>query len=81
MCDRPHPEQGFRAAMGILSLKRRFGPDRLEAASTRALEIQAVSYSSVNSILRTGLDQARTQPEPPKATTPHGNIRGPAYYH
>ncbi len=81
MRDRPHPEQGFRAAMGILSLKRRFGPHRLEAACTRALEIQAVSYSSVNSILKTGLDQAPTEPEPPKATTSHGNIRGPAYYH
>ena len=59
MRDRPHPEQGFRAAMGILSLKRRFGPDRLEAACTRALEIQAVSYGSVNSILKSGLERAR----------------------
>lgn len=81
MRDRPHPEQGFRAAMGILSLKRRFGPDRLEAACTRALEIQAVSYSSVNSILKTGLDQAPDQQEPPKATAAHGNIRGSTYYH
>jgi transposase len=33
---RPHPEQGFRACLGIVRLVRPFGADRLEAAATRA---------------------------------------------
>jgi transposase len=28
---RPHPEQGFRACLGIIRLVRPFGADRLEA--------------------------------------------------
>jgi transposase len=30
---RPHPEQGFRACLGILRLARYYGVDRLEAMS------------------------------------------------
>src|SRR4051794_32938274 len=32
---RPHPEQGFRACLGIVRLVRPFGADRLEAPATR----------------------------------------------
>src|SRR5215831_16895037 len=44
LCDlilqrRPHPEQGFRACLGIVRLVRPFGAARLEAAATRAIEI------------------------------------------
>ena len=35
--DKPHPEQGYRAALGILSLARRYEHDRLDAACERAL--------------------------------------------
>jgi hypothetical protein len=38
---RPHREQGFRACLGILRLARHYGSERLEAASTRGLEIGA----------------------------------------
>jgi transposase len=36
---RPHPEQGFRACLGIVRLVRPFGAACLEAAATRAIEI------------------------------------------
>src|SRR5690606_38508209 len=39
--DKPHPEQGYRAALGILSLARRYEHDRLDAACERALIINA----------------------------------------
>jgi transposase len=78
--DRPHPEQGYRSALGVLSLERRFGRDRLEAACDRALTHGTVSFTSVKSILVTGLDKA-TEPTPPGPPTPeHQNIRGPGYY-
>jgi transposase len=50
---RPHPEQGFRACLGIVRLVRLFGADRLEAAATRAIEIGTLTYGSVRSILTT----------------------------
>jgi transposase len=77
---RPHPEQGYRSAMGIIALARRYERDRLEAACERALAINAISYSSVNAILKSGLDRVRPATEPVKATPPHPNIRGGAYY-
>src|SRR5690348_18308694 len=43
---RPHPEQGFRACLGIVRLVRPFGADRLEAAATRAVEIGTLTYGS-----------------------------------
>ena len=80
---RPHPEQGFRACLGILRLVRTHGRDRVEAACARGLEIGARSYGSVQSILRHGLDR-----QPPTASAPEGeppllhpNIRGSGYYH
>lgn len=80
MRDRPHPEQGYRSALGVLSLQRQFGADRLEAACARALTVGTVSYTSVRSILVTGLDQAPEPPEPITATPSHDNIRGSGYY-
>jgi transposase len=80
MRDRPHPEQGYRSALGVLSLQRQFGADRLEAACDRALTVGTVSYASVRSILVTGLDQAPEPPEPITAPPAHDNIRGAGYY-
>ncbi|RWC23142.1 MAG: IS21 family transposase, partial [Mesorhizobium sp.] len=67
MRDRPHPEQGYRSAMGILSLAPRYGPERLDAACERALLINAIAYSSVTAILKAGLDRASSA-EPAKPT-------------
>ncbi len=78
---RPHPEQGFRTCLGVLRLFRGIDPARVEAVSLRAVEIGALSYASVASILKHRLDR----PAPPQAAdgTPllHDNIRGPRYYH
>ena len=66
--------------MGVLSLSRRYGPARLEAACERALTINALSYSSVSTILKSGLDQAPPATEPVRPAPPHNNIRGSSYY-
>jgi transposase len=79
----PHPEQGYRACLGVMSLGRRYGTARLEAASTRALATGAVSYRSVKSILATGLDQLppESTAEPPlRLPATHAHVRGSAYY-
>ncbi|MDH4261253.1 MAG: IS21 family transposase [Gammaproteobacteria bacterium] len=81
MRERPHPEQGYRSSFGILSLARRYPPERLEAACERALTINAITYSSVAAILKSGLDRAGPSTEPAKPTPLHRNIRGSTYYH
>jgi transposase len=80
MRNQPHPEQGYLSAMGILSLARRYERDRVEAACERALLLNAVSYTSVSAILKSGLDRARPAAEPVRPTPAHGNIRGGTYY-
>ena len=79
---RPHPEQGFRACLGIVRLGRPFGVDRLEAAAARAIDIGTLTYGSVRSILDNKLDRHAT-PRPTADGVPilHANIRGPRYYH
>jgi transposase len=82
MQHRPHPEQGYRACLGLRRLARQFGEQRLEAACTRALAIHSPTYRSINSILSSGLDRHPL----PSASSPspmpeHDNVRGPTYYH
>jgi transposase len=79
---RPHPEQGYRACLGLQRLARQYGPERLEAACARAMSIRSPTYRSVASILAAGLDR---QPPPGVGTQAplplHDNVRGPDYYH
>ena len=79
---RPHPEQGYRACLGLMRLARQYGDERLEAACARAQSIRAPNYRSVKSILECGLDRQEAallggvaSPMPS-----HDNVRGPGYY-
>ncbi|MEW6748010.1 MAG: IS21 family transposase, partial [Planctomycetota bacterium] len=78
-----HPEQGYRACLGLLRLGQKYGADRLEAACTRALMIDTCSYRSVKSILERGLDRVPLPnhgPDGAKKPIDHDNIRGSEYY-
>jgi transposase len=79
--ERTHPEQGFRSCVGIIGLAKSYEPERLEAASARALEIGARSYTSVKSILETRQDRRRPEPATDGPAIVHDNIRGPTYFH
>jgi len=82
MSRRKHPQQGFRACMGLMSMGKKYGNDRLEAACNRAIITNCVSYKSIKSILKTGLDQqALPVMQQPQQTPEHDNIRGPGYFH
>jgi transposase len=79
---RPHPEQGYRACLGLLALVRKYTAERLEAACTRAMAIRAPTLKSVTNILKCGLDRQPTLfPTTPSAVIDHENVRGPDYYH
>jgi transposase len=78
---KPHPEMGYRACMGIISLGKTYSNQRLEAASKRALELGACSYQSLKSILQRSLDRQTSLPLEPERTGPrHENVRGAHYY-
>jgi transposase len=78
---KPHPEQGYRSCLGLLSLKKRYTASRLEAACARAQVTGTMTYRSVKCILSAGLD-ALPVDLPPTLTLPttHANVRGAAYY-
>ena len=84
LASKRHPEQGYRACLGLLRLgEKTYGQQRLEAACVRALAIGASSYKSVQSILKNGLDHQPLPEEPAQAPTPilgHENVRGSEYY-
>ncbi len=79
---RPHPEQGFRACLGIMRLGKKYGEQRLEAACGRALHLGSLSYRTVKNILSSGVEQlplpGKMAPRPPAPI--HENIRGGSYY-
>ena len=49
---KPHPEQGFRSCLGIISLVKSYGPARVEAACRRGNNIGATTYGSIASNLK-----------------------------
>jgi transposase len=76
-----HPEQGYRACLGLMKLARDYPAERMEAACRRARLINAFSYRSVNSILQSNLDQQPLQQEfPLPLPSTHEHVRGAAYY-
>jgi hypothetical protein len=80
---KPHPEQGYRACLGLLALAREYGEARLEAASALAVRLGSPTRKSVKSILECGRDQRHSSAaESLTLELPlHGNVRGPGYYH
>jgi len=77
---RPHPEQGYRACLGLLRLGKASGAERLEAACARALRLGACSYRAVKNILASGLDRVPLDEVPSSPLPAHDNIRGATYY-
>ncbi len=82
---RTHPEQGYRACLGLLNHARRYSKKRLEAACERALAIHSPNYRSITSILKKGLDkqslEAAQDNETEDTLPEHSNVRGSGYYH
>jgi transposase len=74
-----HPEQAYKSCMGILSLEKKVGSQRLINACQRALDYELYNYKTVLNILEKGLD--KIEPENNNQELPtHKNIRGKNYY-
>ncbi len=80
---RKHPEQSYRRCLGLLNLAKKYTPERLNAACTRALATNVTTLKSITNMLDKGLDK---QPLPNAQIDllkeiEHDNIRGQDYYH
>lgn len=81
MASKAHPEQGYRACLGIMRLGKSYGSARLEAAAARALRFNVCSFGAVRSILSSGLDRQGGDKGPAQPILPfHDNLRGGQYY-
>lgn len=84
---KPHPEQGYRAVLGILRLADKFGADRLERACEKALAIRSPHYKTIKTMLSRRMEDAplRDASITPTSTTTNdlgaANVRGRDYYH
>jgi transposase len=75
-----YPPQAFRSCLGILSLARVHGAERLNKACGKALRIGTQSGKRIKSILDLGLEEER-QPQLDMPPLPHHeNLRGSQYY-
>ena len=74
-----HPEQAYKSCMGILSLHKKVGSERLIGACSRGLDYELYGYKPIKNILEKGLDRIHDHNEPDKLPS-HDNIRGKDYY-
>jgi transposase len=80
---KPHPEQGYRSALGILRLGDKHGKDRLERACDKAFQIRSPSYKTLKTMLTQRMESTPLR-EAAKTAAEHlgvANVRGGDYYH
>ena len=77
---RPHPEQGYRACLGLMRLGREHGADRLEAACDRAERLRSYRFRTVEHILTSQQDRLPLDEPPARLPLTHENVRGAHYY-
>src|SRR5579863_2634347 len=83
LTSKKHPEQGYRSAMGIIRLEKKYGRSRLEKAARRALEVGVFSYRFVADMLKNNMDKliASDDKQLPLIPREESNTRGRGYYH
>ena len=77
---RQHPEQAFRSCLGVLSLHKKYGLERINLACKRAAHYGQYSYKSIVNILDRGLDKINEKPPEQNSLPLHENIRGNEYF-
>ena len=79
---RRHPEQAYRALLGVLRLGKTYPGERVEAAAKVCLESKMYTSKEMRLVLQNGTDRVpkgrRTDAE--VARSGHENVRGGAYF-
>jgi len=84
--EKRHIEQSYRRILALLSNAKKYGRERLNKACSRALLIGSPTRSSVESILKQGLDKIAVEThhnavQEELSLDDHENVRGEEYYH
>ena len=81
MLARPrHPEHAYRACLGLLSLSKRYGEQRLEAACAMARQVGTTKYTHIRDILVNRRDLLEQSPSSEWSSPVHAHVRGAGYY-
>ena len=68
-------EQSYKSCQGVLSLKRKYGIERLEKACKRLAGCSSVTYTTIRNVLDKNLDQL--EDTVPVSTVPQNDyVRG-----
>jgi transposase len=83
---KPHPEQGYRSALGILRLADKHGKERLERACDKAFRSGSPSYRTVKTMLKQRMESVPLRDEQGVGADSSeqlgaANVRGGGYYH
>jgi transposase len=82
--EKRHTEQSYRRVLALLGNAKKYGHERLNKACGRALLIGSPTRSSVESILKQGLDHIAVETpavQEELSLEHHENVRGEDYYH
>jgi len=81
MLARPrHPEHAYRACLGLLSLSKRYGEHRLEAACVMARQLGTTKYTHIRDILLNRRDLLKETQSSQWSSPVHAHVRGAGYY-
>jgi len=83
LMSRHYPEQSFGPVAGVLRLAKVYGNERLKRSCMRAIFFDSISYQTILSILKTGIDKEQLEEEKIDSMPQllgHENIRGGLYY-
>ncbi len=76
-----HPSVGIQASLGLLSMHKEFGPERLEAACRHANQSGGWTIRNIRAYLKNGMDKRNVQLAIPDLKLGvHENVRGESYY-
>jgi transposase len=75
-----HPEHAYRACLGLLSLSKRYGDQRLEAACAMARQVGTTKYIHIRDILVNRRDLLEQTPSSEWSSPVHAHVRGAGYY-
>lgn len=73
-------EQTYNSCLGLISLGKKYGVQRLEAACTRSLPAPVVTYGFIKNILENNQDKIAGQTPEAAYIPKHENIRGESAY-
>lgn len=89
-----HPEQAYQSALGVISLSKRYGNQRVEKASQKALSIKSFCYKTLKTMLKNRMEDVGPTVKPTGGTQSgpsasenqlwlwaQENVRGQGYYH